>query len=610
MKRIFLLICGLFTFLTASSGQEAAVSSGQEVTVGRWDGNVELNAGSSFAKGKSTSSYSFNSGGISGWGRYSTDKFMIRMDVQCLSNFSATSVSGITINVKDQKAPKADIDLSQNEKSVFEESTGLTMEYTPDSQNAFSFKLKQKLNRQTPNKIVVSLQNVFFGEEPEDVRTHGYFDIEEVRQKVAEYSAEANWSHKYDKPGRDMNARIGWTLNQDDKASTWNRFARDKNVFDEDMEALTAEQGTADRIFRITPFKAKNSLNASAIYRDTDLFGLESLNLELGAVYSIEYENDKLSAANYEHEVWVDSLKYRETFDFLMMDLSPRIKLTYSPGRFHFNMQLTPDFYVSRLSSEGLTGPFNYGKVFLLPDLNADWTPSSKHKIGISYKQGLSRPTYLQTCWFPRAGEYANEIVVGNPKLKPASNGKAALSYTFHSGFFTGTLEGSTTMNWDKIEKVIKSADEYRVSTWINSGRSTDSRIKLTMKADLKNFQAELGGYWNYFLGYNNAGKETRSSDWGMDASARLRLKGGWLFDVKGRYQSKIIRTYSTTTKYIGCDVRITKDFKKFSVYAEGKDLFDRPITTTTYSEDKTYARFEQHTNNRRIFSIGASFKF
>ena len=82
------------------------------------------------------------------------------------------------------------------------------------------------------------------------------------------------------------------------------------------------------------------------------------------------------------------------------------------------------------------------------------------------------------------------------------------------------------------------------------------------MQANLKRFNAELGGYYNYFLGYNNAGTETRSSDWGVNGSATLTLKGGWIFDVKGRYQSKIIRTYSSMTEYVGCDVRITKGFR------------------------------------------------
>lgn len=267
-------------------------------------------------------------------------------------------------------------------------------------------------------------------------------------------------------------------------------------------------------------------------------------------------------AGNLVNDVWVDSLKYRENFDFLALNLTPKAKLSYSPGKFNLSLQLTPDFYVSKLDSDRNIGNFNSGRVYILPDFNASWTPSPMHKVGITYKQGLTRPSYLQICWFQRAGSYANEIQMGNPKLKPGSNGIANLYYTFHSGFFTGTLEGTTTMNWDKIEKVFNTRGEYHIYTWINSGHSIENRIKLTMQANLKRFNAELGGYYNYFLGYNNAGTETRSSDWGVNGAATLTLKGGWVFDVKGRYQSKIIRTYSSMTEYVGCDVRITKGFR------------------------------------------------
>lgn len=82
---------------------------------------------------------------------------------------------------------------------------------------------------------------------------------------------------------------------------------------------------------------------------------------------------------------------------------------------------------------------------------NASWTPSPMHKVGVTYKQGLVRPSYLQVCWFPRIGAYANEVQVGNPDLKPSGNGRASLFYTFHSGFFTGTLEGIGKVSWDRM---------------------------------------------------------------------------------------------------------------------------------------------------------------
>lgn len=612
MKKLLILILGLFSVLPPCSGQEAVM--------GKWDGGADLNAGTNFATKKSTRKFSYSIGDISAWSRYRTDNFMIKMDLQCLSKFAATSTTGSTVNAKDLSAPHIDVDINLDENTTFEEKAGVLMEYRPGTRDMISFDFRQKLNRQEPNKIVVSMQNVVSGDKLDDISSKFYIDAEEGLQKVTDYAAEAKWKHCFEKSGRELLSRIKWGLNRIDKSSVWHRLSADKAYkISEDqekslsLEALSensVDSEMAEQVFRITPLNLKNNLNASVLYSDRDLFDKKNLNLELGADFLLGFDRDKLSAANFVNEVWVDSLRYRENFDFITMDLSPRAELSYSSDKFNFHLQLTPDFYVSKLDSDRNIGGYNFGKVYVLPDVSAEWTPSAMHKLGISYKQGLTRPGYLQICWFQRSGAYANEIQMGNPNLKPGSNGKAALLYTFHAGFFTGTLEGASTMNWDKIEKVLNTVGEYRIYSWINSGHSTDNRIKLTMKADLKNFKAELGGYYNYFIGYNNAGDVTRSSDYGLNGDATLWVKGGWIFNLKGRYQSKIIRTYSSITEYIGCDVKVTKDFKRFSVYLEGRDLFDRDIEIATYSEDKTYVRCEKHTYNRRLFALGASFKF
>lgn len=591
MKKSLLLIGFLFSIVQFSPGQE--------VTKGQWDGNVGIDAGSNFTKGYSTrQNFSYSSGGISGWGRYRTDRFMIRLDLQCLTKFTTTSTSGVTSNAKNPDSPSLNFDIKLNDNKFFEESAGVLMEFTPDSRNLFSLSLKQKFNRQDPNKIGISFHNIIHTQNPSDIEGKFNMDVEEGLHDINDFGINANWNHKFDKPGREIISGMEWALNISDTPSIWHRQESVKNVL------------IPLRTFRITPLSKNNRLNASVLYHDRNLFDLKSFNIELGADFRIDYKKDNQSAANLVNDVWVDSLKYRENFDFMAMNLSPKAKMSYSPGKFNFSLQLTPDFYVSKLDSDHNVGSINLGRVYILPYINANWTPDSMHKVGISYKQELARPSYLQICWFQRTGSYANELLMGNPELKPGSKGTANLYYTFHSGFFTGTIEGTATMNWDKIEKVFNTRGEYRIYTWINSGHSVENSIKLTMLADLNNFNAELDGYYKYYLGYNNAGNETRSSDWGVSGTATLRLKGGWIFNAKGRYQSKIIRTYSSMTEYVGCDLRVTKDFRRFSVYAEGKDLFDRPIQVSTFSEDMKYILIEQYQYNRRLFSVGASIRF
>ena len=115
------------------------MSSGQETAGGKWDGYAGIDAGSNFTKGNSTRQrYSYSSGGISGWGRYRTDKFMIRLDLQCLTKYTTTSTTGVTTNAKNLNVPTLNFDIKFNDNKVFEERAGILMEFTPDDRNLFS----------------------------------------------------------------------------------------------------------------------------------------------------------------------------------------------------------------------------------------------------------------------------------------------------------------------------------------------------------------------------------------------------------------------------------------------------------------------------------------
>ena len=582
------------------------MSFGQDSSKGQLDGNVSLNLGTNFVMDMSSRTFSNCAGDFSAWGRYRTEKLMIKLDLQGLNSFVATTIQGQTIDLRTQDAPEMNMDITQKENSVLEEKAGVLVEYKPDNGNEFSFNVRQGFNRQTPDKAVISIINRFDALDYENMEMFCSFDLEEVLQKENTVDAVAEWKHRFDKPGREIVSGIGWALSRTDKSSNWHITPVTEVLPEEESE----EEEVPDRIYRITPLYTKNDISASVTYRDVDMFSQKSLNLELGMNLKAEFDRNMQSAANFINEEWIDSLEYRENFSYFSLNAIPKAKVSYSPGKFKINFQLTPDFYVNNLHNDKSKGELKFGKVYLLPCLDADWTPSQKHNLGISYRQGIVRPSFLQMCRFPRIGAYSNEMLMGNPDLTPGSSSKISLLYTFKSGYFTGNVTGTTTVNWDNIEKVFNNVGDYRIYTWINSGHSIENNIKLSAKAKLKNFEASLEGYYNYFIGYNNSGAVTRSSDWGINGDATLSVRGGWSFNVKGRYQSKIIRTYNSITEYIGCDARITKDFRKFSVFVQGKDLFDQTIEVATYSEDQTYARIEEIQYNRRIFSIGAAFKF
>lgn len=55
---------------------------------------------------------------------------------------------------------------------------------------------------------------------------------------------------------------------------------------------------------------------------------------------------------------------------------------------------------------------------------------------------------------------------------------------------------------------------------------------------------------------------------------------------------------------------RITKEFKRFTVYLEGRDLLDHPATTENLSEDMTRQMIQTINMNRRLFLLGFSWNF
>lgn len=216
MKRFFILIGILSSAVHLSSAQETAQ--------GKWNCNVGIDAGSNFLKGNSTrQKFSYSSGSIYGWGRYKTDRFSIRLDLQCLSKYTTTSTTGVTTNANNPDTPTLNFDIKHNDNRIFEESAGVLMEFTPDPRNLFSLNLKQKFNRQDPNKIGLSFHDIIHKENPSDIERKFFMDIEEGLQSVSDCSVNAKWNHKFDKSGREFSAGIEWALNISDAPSIWHR---------------------------------------------------------------------------------------------------------------------------------------------------------------------------------------------------------------------------------------------------------------------------------------------------------------------------------------------------------------------------------------------------
>ena len=181
------------------------------------------------------------------------------------------------------------------------------------------------------------------------------------------------------------------------------------------------------------------------------------------------------------------------------------------------------------------------------------------------------------------------------------------------AGIFTSSIEAGYKHEADKIEQVMQNFDfdgaSYRIYTWINGGKAQTFNAKLSLEWKVGTLRAAISGKYNYFTGTTNDGQVTRNSDYSIDGEASYRVSS-WTFMLKGRYRSKIIRTYQSITEIVGCDVRIDKDFKHLGLFADCRDLLDKPVMLTTLSKDRTEGRVERSVGNNRIFLFGVKYKF
>lgn len=291
------------------------------------------------------------------------------------------------------------------------------------------------------------------------------------------------------------------------------------------------------------------------------------------------------------------------------------MRLQYSFRRFDFDFSITPEFYTDKLDDSSHQEGFDWGRVSPIIKLNTFWNLSDSHRIGLTLMRNISRPDYLQMCWFRRPGAYVNELQEGNPNLRPVITNRSVLEYRFKSGRFASNLELGYSYAKDIIERTFRKEvvedKEFRIYTWINAGRSSTSNAKLSLAWNGKSFKTSVVGNYNYFIGIDNNNVERRSSDYSITTDAQYDFPWQMSVLARFRYQSKIIRNYSNITEYIGLDARISqKFFKKLDVFFEAKDLFDRPIETLTSSVDRLSAQLVIETFNRRLFSLGLQFNF
>ena len=538
---------------------------------------------------------------------FATHNFDVQFNASGRGSYKTNNKVGITFNTNEGRE-RFDLDATVEERKEASFNFGLSSTYTPNKANRIKIDFSQSFSKEDPTSMITTLSLLGDG-----LLT---FSSEEGSHRKESSSVGADYLHLFDKKGRQLEARVDISHTKTDKITIWEKGNGIMSM-DENREMATEFDYDEEnyRKYRLTPFNVSETYIFDGRFTEPEFAGINRLKMTFSLIGQVRHEGDEYMAANWTETEWVDSLRYRESFNYISMTIDPCIKAEWSIGQFAFVSELTPEYYTDRLNDASHSGKFHADRISPLIFFQTTYSPGGGHTLKCNLRRSVTRPEYLQKCWFQRQGSYADELYEGNTNLRPSSSNRFSLGYTFSKGRFISELEAVHTYVSDKIEKTFRTETlndiDWRIYTWINAGYSNTSTARLTLKWNATRLKADISANYNYFIGVVKSGKETRNSDYNISGNVSYNFpKPGITIQAKGKYQSKIIRSYSSMTEYVGCDARVEKKFKHFNLFLEGKDLFDKSISVNTISEDQTQGRDEVYNYNRRMFLLGANYNF
>ena len=420
-------------------------------------------------------------------------------------------------------------------------------------------------------------------------------------------------SHELGGP-RLLSGELSFNLNDKRQETVWTTLGVDPTG--------SKEEEIWTECYKLTPHSRISTFNANIHYRDSLLtgavrlmidpgvrfIGIRSIHENSGATLDIE----KTSMYNY---VWRDSTQIREWFRFASQEYQPYLVADFAWKSLHIHADYALMLYARKLTDSTHYERFKWQAPYLLGNGRIDWRISPHHMLSLSNNRTVHHPTYLQVCWFDRSGGYMEQLYRGSESLRSSHTRQYKLAYDFTYKRFVASTSFLYTRKGDEIEQTWYKEEidsrTYKVFTWLNGA---DSRIfGSTIRAGWRGkvITANMGVDYNYTIRtWRNSDKVKRSNDWRVVADIAARLPKGWSMSADMRYQSAVSTFFAVFKQYCVLNARIQKDFKRFTIHLQGRDLLDKPMESEYISEDQTEYWTESTLHNRRLILLGFSWKF
>lgn len=236
----------------------------------------------------------------------------------------------------------------------------------------------------------------------------------------------ANWSRLMIKPGRSLSADIALDGNSADNSNSMRDEMRyyDKETGEPIKDSLSLRQQLSER--SATNLRFAISYNEPIRQRDS---------LGAGTGFSVKYNFGLSRDANAQEAFIGDELERRRldslSREFVSNLYTHQMELNYRADsrklRYNIGLRMLPSFlegsYVDTQQST------NYRMLNLLPIANVDYSGPKGMSVRMGYQGSVAAPAIAQLMPLPDVQNMQN-IVVGNPDLKPALRHGVSLSFS------------------------------------------------------------------------------------------------------------------------------------------------------------------------------------
>ncbi len=406
-----------------------------------------------------------------------------------------------------------------------------------------------------------------------------------------------------------------------DKVNTWIVFKAGEGVeggaivdFDDD-----SVQGHIWK-YRITPNSTDFDLDGDIHLQNTIIDGEVQLKLTPGVRLSTRHALDHNSGATFVilpdgEGIWVDSVSLKEDFNFLSLRVEPFLAADFKWKNLEAHADYGGQVYGRRLNDDIHHQPLKIKGVYPVGKANIKWNINPRHSLNLTNLMSVTHPDYIKVCWYDRTAGYLDQLYRGNEQLLSPQTRRYALEYEFNTNHFVTQTAVSYTRVVDEIDQTWTNEEiggrEYKVFKWLNSADSYTIGVaeKLGWRGEI--ITANAG------VSYNQSRRIAKSDGaiknsyfWLLMGDISANLGKGWSVGAYAHYQSNVATFFTLFKEYCELNIHIKKDFKRFTVFLEGRDLLDQERETTFESEETQEFWVEEVRGNRRIIVLGANWRF